>query len=138
MRAARILVVDDQREIRDLTRAILENAGYSASTAASGRDALQAVREARFDLVLLDINMPGMDGWETLRLLKADDILASVPVVMFSVKKEVSDRVQGIQEGAVGYITKPFEVDALLSRVGSALDALGSAGSRLEAAPEAP
>lgn len=118
----RILVVDDDAEIRELTRMILASARYEVETAASGPAALHAVQIAPYDLVLLDINMPGMDGWETLRVLRADDTHADLPVVMFSVKSEFRDRVHGIQEGAVDYITKPFEADEMLSRVRRILD----------------
>jgi len=138
MNTRSILIVDDNEEIREMTRAILEGAGYRAATAASGREALAAARDSFFDLVLLDINMPGMDGWETLRLFKADDVLGMIPVVMFSVKKELSDKVQGMQEGAEGYITKPFGMDDLLVRVRRVLEARGAAGPTLPAATPAP
>ena len=81
-----------------------------------------------FDLVLLDISMPEMDGWETLRLIRADEPLAELPVVMFSVKNEFHDKVHGMQEGAQDYITKPFEVDELLTRVRQVFDSLEPGG----------
>lgn len=115
--SARILVVDDQQEIRDLAALVLRGAGFEVRTAENGRVALEALRAERFDLVLLDINMPEMDGWEALRLLRADRTLDGLAVAMFSVKGEVRDKVQGMQEGALDYITKPFEVDALVERV---------------------
>ncbi len=118
----RILVVDDQREILDLTATVLGGEGYAVVTADSGRDALRCLAEGPFDLVLLDINMPGMDGWETLRLLRADDELVDLVVVMFSIKGDVSDKIQSLQEGASGYITKPFVVDDLIARVRRALE----------------
>jgi len=118
----RILVVDDQTEILDVTALVLESAGYDISKANSGDDALERLAREAFDLVLLDINMPGMDGWETLRLLRADDQLDQVVVVMFSVKGEVADKVHSLQEGAAGYVTKPFVVDDLVERIGRALD----------------
>ena len=117
----RILVVDDQPEILDLTALVLAEAGYEVSRAASGIEALDHLASRPCDLVLLDINMPGMDGWETLRLIRADEALAELPVVMFSVKNELRDRVFGLQEGALDYVTKPFEVDQLLYRVRRAL-----------------
>lgn len=113
----RILVVDDQAEILGLTEAILTDDGFEVATASSGQEALELVFSDTFDLMLLDINMPGMDGWETLRLIKADDSLSSMPVVMFSIKGEVRNQVHGMQLGAVDYITKPFSMDALLARV---------------------
>ncbi len=113
----RILVVDDQQDILELASVVLSGAGYAVSTADSGSGALDRIAEEPFDLLLLDINMPGMDGWETLRLIRADDRLDSLPVVMFSIKGEVRDKVHGLQGGALDYITKPFEVDELLERV---------------------
>jgi len=113
----RILVVDDDAGIRELTCLALAGAGYAVVTAASGKEALAVAAGERFDLVLLDINMPAMDGFETLRLLKLDPARADFPVVMFSVKSEFRYRIQGMQEGAVDYITKPFSVDDLLARV---------------------
>ena len=118
----RILVVDDQQEILDLTETVLAGGGYSISTASSGDEALGQLARESFDLVLLDINMPDMDGWETLRLLRADEQLADLAVVMFSVKGDVSDKVHSLQEGASGYITKPFVVDELVARVRRVLE----------------
>jgi DNA-binding response OmpR family regulator len=123
----RILVVDDQREILDITATVLSGAGYEVATAASGGEALAQVGREVFDLVLLDINMPEMDGWETLRLLRADEPPQPLPVVMFSVKGELTDKVRSLKEGASGYITKPFVVDELVARVRRVL-AEGDAG----------
>ena len=117
MSEARVLVVDDQAEIREMTAMILEGAGYAVLAAASGPEALHELRRQRFDLVLLDINMPGMDGWETLRLIRADEETEDLPVAMFSVKSEIRDKVHGMQYGALDYITKPFGVDELTRRV---------------------
>lgn len=109
-----ILVVDDQIDIAEMTTAALRGEGYRASMAHNGRQALDRIAETGFDLVLLDINMPEMDGWETLRLLRADEEWSTLPVVMFSVKGEVADKVQSLKEGASGYVTKPFALDKLL------------------------
>jgi DNA-binding response OmpR family regulator len=127
----RILVVDDQQEILELTASVLSGAGYRAETSGSGPEALRRLADEAFDLVLLDINMPEMDGWETLRLLRADEQLSAVQVVMFSVKGEVSDKVHSLQEGASGYITKPFVIDELIARVERVLESgPPAAGSR--------
>lgn len=119
----RILIVDDQTDILEMTALVLSGAGYEVSTAASGIEALDHLALHPCDLVLLDINMPVMDGWETLRLIRADNGLAHLAVVMFSVKAELRDKVFGLQEGAEDYITKPFEVDQLLYRVRRIFDA---------------
>ena len=126
----RILVVDDQREILDITATVLSSVGYTVVTASSGGEALDLVGRESFDLVLLDINMPEMDGWETLRLLRADEQLAELPVVMFSVKGELSDKVQSLKDGASGYITKPFVVDELVARVQRLLASVDLPASR--------
>lgn len=113
----RILVVDDDADIQSLTRTVLERASYEVVSAANGREAIEAVRGGTFDLVLLDVNMPEMNGWETLRLLRAERAFSSLPVVMFSVKGEIRDKVHAMQEGAVDYIAKPFVVDDLVARI---------------------
>jgi DNA-binding response OmpR family regulator len=113
----RILVVDDEEEIRDLAAAVLSDAGLDVATAASGEEAIGRLSSEPFDLVLLDINMPRMDGWETLRLIRADERLGELGVVMFSVKGEVRDKVHSLQEGASDYVTKPFIIDDLVARV---------------------
>ena len=116
-RTRRILVVDDQADIREMAGLVLSGAGYEVRAVESGRQALRDLREACFDLVLLDINMPELDGWATLRLIRADDAHDAVRVAMFSVKSEVRDKMSGLKDGAIDYITKPFGVDELLSRV---------------------
>lgn len=128
----RVLVVDDQEDIREMARLVLTGAGYEVVTARSGREALKAVREAQFNLVLLDINMPELDGWSTLRLLRADEAHDDLAVAMFSVKSEVRDKVAGLKDGAIDYITKPFGVDELVFRVSRILAAAG------EGAPAVP
>ena len=117
MSVPRVLVVDDQEEIREMTSLILSGAGYDVLSAAGGEEALRRARLEPFDLVLLDINMPGMGGWETLRLLREDEELEGLPIAMFSVKGEVRDKTVGLQYGATDFITKPFAVDDLVSRV---------------------
>jgi DNA-binding response OmpR family regulator len=117
----RILVVDDDPSVVDVATMVLSSASYEVASARTGLEALRIARRERFDLVLLDINMPEMDGWETLRLLKADEAIRDLPVLMFSVKGEIRDKVHGLQEGAVDYMTKPFAIDELLLRVQRAL-----------------
>ena len=130
-----VIVVDDQADIRDLAVMVLAGAGYRVSAAADGAEALDRLHADPADLVLLDINMPGMDGWETLRLIRADDELAGVPVVMFSIKNEFRDKVHGMQEGALDYITKPFEVDELVERVRRIFESIDSGAAADRPAP---
>lgn len=119
----RILVVDDDRDIRGLAATVLADAGYDVRQAGSGAEAFEVLERNRCALVLLDINMPGLDGWQTLRLIRADERLRALPVVMFSVKSEVRHKLTSLQEGATDYLSKPFVVDELLRRVRSVLDA---------------
>ncbi|HET9299341.1 MAG TPA: response regulator [Candidatus Polarisedimenticolaceae bacterium] len=122
----RILVVDDDPEIRSLTRLVLEGEGYLVDEAVDGEAAVARALGGDLDLVLLDVNMPRMTGWETLRVLKADPLLSSLPVVMFTIKAEVRDKVHGLQDGALDYITKPFQVDDLAARVRRIFQGVGA------------
>lgn len=124
-----ILVVDDQPEILDLAEFVLAAEGFVVHTARDGLSALELLDRRPVDLVLLDINMPQMDGWETLRLIRADERLSDTAVVMFSVKGEVTDKVHSLQEGASGYITKPFVVDQLVGRVRRILESTRAGGA---------
>jgi len=124
----RVMVVDDDREIVEMTRLILESGGYQVVQAFSGEDALKSLPAERPDLILLDINMPGMDGWELLKLLKVDEATQGIPVAMFSIRFELRDKVLGLKEGAFDYITKPFSYDELLSRVGRIFQKLSENG----------
>ena len=118
----RILVVDDDHEILDMTSMLLGSEGHEVSVAASGEEALQRLREdARPDLVLLDINMPGLDGWEVLRIRREDGTLDALPVIMFSVNFEIREKLRAMQQGAADYVVKPFETSSLLQRVESYL-----------------
>jgi two-component system KDP operon response regulator KdpE len=130
----RVLVVDDQDDIREMARLVLAGAGYDVVVASSGKEALKLARASSFDLVLLDINMPELDGWATLRLLRADEALDALPVAMFSVKGEVRDKVAGLKDGAIDYITKPFGVDELVSRVSRILSSAGNGSSAVPTA----
>jgi DNA-binding response OmpR family regulator len=127
---ARILVVDDDQDVATTAALVLRHEGHEVETAHSGPQGLARLAAVSFDLVLLDINMPGMDGWEVLRILKADESTDHIPVAMFSVRSEVRDKVHGLQDGALDYITKPFSVTELASRVAAILarEQLSAAG----------
>jgi two-component system KDP operon response regulator KdpE len=113
-----ILVVDDEPRMLRFVRMNLELEGYQISTAANGMEALAKVREEIPDLVLLDIMMPEMDGYETLERIRQ---VSSVPVIMLTVKAEEEDKVRGLELGADDYVTKPFSPRELASRVKAAL-----------------
>lgn len=104
-----VLVVDDEADIREALRIILEADGYQVLEAGDGLEALQMVHQARPDLVILDIMMPRMDGLEVLRRLEADPGTAGLPVIFLSVLTSEMDVIHGLEQGAVEYITKPFD-----------------------------
>ena len=114
-----ILVVDDEDDILSFLELVLQEKGYEVVTAGGGQEAITRAQMAKPDLVLLDIMMPQMDGWEVLKLLRVDDDTAKVPVAMLSARTDAQDRVQGLQEGAVDYIFKPFSLQDLLNKIES-------------------
>jgi two-component system KDP operon response regulator KdpE len=118
MSAGRILVVDDEPQIRRVLRTALSAQGYEVQDARSGEQALEAVRGGRFDLVLLDMNMPGMGGLETCRLIRAGSEAA---ILMLTVRDSEQDKVAALDAGADDYITKPFGTPELLARIRAAL-----------------
>lgn len=111
----RILVADDDAAVRDSLRRSLAFNGYEVTTASDGRAALESVRDQRPDLLLLDVNMPELDGLETCRRLRAagDDL----PVLMLTARVEVGDRILGLDVGADDYLAKPFALEELLARI---------------------
>jgi DNA-binding response OmpR family regulator len=113
----KILVVDDEDDILNFLELVLSEKGYQVATASGGQEALTKAQLERPDLVLLDIMMPQMDGWEVLKLLRVDEATAQVPVAMLSARTEARDRVQGLQEGAIDYICKPFSLSELIGKI---------------------
>lgn len=112
-----ILVVDDDPVNLQMMCVFLEDFGYRVATSQDGADALVTAKETRPDLILLDIRMPRMDGFETCARLQADETLRDTPVIFMSALNEVPDKVRGFREGAVDYITKPFQQDEALARI---------------------
>lgn len=113
----RILVVDDEKSIADMVRLCLSKNGYLCETANDGVTAAKCMEEQRFDLILLDIMLPDMDGFDLLEYSKQFDI----PVIFVTAKLSVSDRVRGLKAGAEDYIVKPFDLQELLARVETVL-----------------
>lgn len=107
--AQTILVVDDDPKLVRLVEINLTQEGYGVHTAADGEAALAAVAQERPDLIVLDVMMPGMDGFETLKRLKADPALAEIPVIMLTARAQDEDVFEGYGTGAKWYLTKPFE-----------------------------
>jgi len=118
MSSGRILVVDDEPQIRRVMRVTLSGAGYVVADARSGEEALAKLREERFDLVLLDVNLPGMNGLETCREIRAR---SEVHVVMLTVRDSAHDAVAALDAGADDYVTKPFSMEVLLARIRATL-----------------
>ena len=120
----RILIVDDEADIRELVRINLELDGHQVATAGDGAEAMDAVRRMRPELVILDVMMPGVDGWEVLASIKAEPApdLSRIPVVMLTARTDDVDRIRGGIEGAIRYITKPFSLAELREEVQLALE----------------
>jgi two-component system, OmpR family, alkaline phosphatase synthesis response regulator PhoP len=116
-----ILVVEDEDDIRELLRYNLGKEGYRVFLAASGEEALKAVRGSCPDLVLLDLMLPGLDGLEVCRSLKQDPHTRNLPIIMLTAKGEEPDIVAGLELGADDYVTKPFSLRVLLARLRSVL-----------------
>jgi CheY-like chemotaxis protein len=109
----RVLVVDDEPDVLLLCRVNLEFEGYEVVEAPDGEEAMERLREQSFDVMLLDVMMPRMDGWQVLEAVKADDELKDLPVVMLTAKVQDQDQIRGWSHGAADYITKPFSPLAL-------------------------
>jgi DNA-binding response OmpR family regulator len=112
-----ILVIDDNPDLLDMVDAILSDAGFVVAKTVSGEDGLNVARALKPNLILLDLNMPKMDGWEVLKLLKTDAATKEIPVAIFSVRTDLKDKIFGLQRGAVDYIPKPFQFEHLTERV---------------------
>ncbi|MBY0374380.1 MAG: response regulator transcription factor, partial [Bryobacteraceae bacterium] len=118
MSTGRILVVDDEPQIRRVLRTTLAAQGYEVFDVRTGEDALLAIREQRFDLVLLDMNMPGMGGLAACREIRAGSDAA---IIMLTVRNSEPDKVTALDAGADDYITKPFGIPELSARIRAAL-----------------
>ena len=114
---AKILIVDDTLINLRLLSSMLGTSGYVVYEASDGRTALEAVRTHQPDLILLDIRLPGMDGYEVCRQIKVDEATRNIPVIFVSALDEQTDKVQGFAVGGVDYITKPFQSKEVLARV---------------------
>jgi len=121
----RLLVVDDEQDVREMLALVLGRRGFGVQTAADGMEALVLAQSAPPDLILLDVMMRDMDGWEVLKLLQLEEVTRHVPVVILSARAEPRDKIRGLQEGAVDYLTKPFAIEEVVSRVESILGEAG-------------
>ena len=127
----RILVVDDEPEIVALVAYHLAKAGYRVATASSGTDALESARRDRPAIIVLDLMLPGMSGYEVLEQLRANDATRDVAVLMLTARREEPDRIHGLSLGADDYLTKPFSPQELVLRVGAILRRVSAGGATI-------
>ena len=118
---ARILIVDDNKEVRVLLTAILERAGHEVVEAADGADATRWALDTAPDVIMMDIMMPGTDGWTALEALKAEPRTADIPVIMLSALGTRDDLMKARRSGAFDYLTKPWSNDSVSERLNWAL-----------------
>ena len=123
---ATILVVDDNTDNVEILRAFLESRGFTIAEARDGRTALSLMEEVKPDLVLLDVMMPGMDGWEVCRVIKQHPQLGDTKVVMVTAKGGFEDKFEGLRSGADDYVVKPVDFKDLMDKVERNLAARGS------------
>src|SRR5437764_15470143 len=123
---ARILVADDDPVIVRLLQVNFRLEGYDVETAAHGEECLQKARDLQSAIILLDVMMPGVDGWEVARRLKADDRTKDIPVLFLSARAQEEDRRKGLELGVTDYVTKPFDPGELITMVQRCLSQRGT------------
>lgn len=122
---ARILVAEDERDIRELIAFTLQFAGHEIAQAANGAEAVELAPQVKPDLIMMDVRMPKMTGYEACKALKDIDEVKDIPVVFLSAKGQDEEIATGIDAGAVAYILKPFAPNELTKRIGEILDEVG-------------
>lgn len=113
-----VLIVDDEWNMRNLLRIYLKKEGFATMEAATGQEALSLIRQHSFNMILLDVMMPDMDGWQVCKVIRET---STVPVLMLTARTDTKDKVKGLDIGADDYLTKPFEPEELLARIYSLL-----------------
>ena len=121
MAKKRILIIDDEQELVKALKVRLTVSNYEVLIAYDGIEGLEKAQKEKPDLILLDINMPRMDGFQTLEKLKSDSQMSSIPVIMLTARSQVDDVSSGAKAGALDYIVKPFETAVLLEKIRKAL-----------------
>ncbi|GIM27896.1 DNA-binding response regulator [Clostridium polyendosporum] len=117
----KILIVDDEENIVELLKFNLENSGYKVLTAYNGIDALKVVKSEQPKLVLLDLMLPGLDGYDVCKEIRRDSLTTNIPIIMTTAKGEEIDKILGLELGADDYLTKPFSIRELVARVKAVL-----------------
>ena len=120
---AKVLIVDDSRLYRYSLRKLLKKWGHEVSLAKNGEQAIEAVRAFQPDIILMDIVMPGMSGYQTKRLLSRNDDTSRIPVIFVSTRSEETDQIWGLRQGAAAYVTKPIEPEKLQAAMSEAMAA---------------
>jgi two-component system response regulator MprA len=128
-----VLVVDDEEDIRMVLQARLETAGYEVRTAINGMEALDQIRSSPPDLVILDVMLPGIDGFGVCAMIKRDQRYSRIPVILLTARSQPQDRATGAALGADAHLLKPFRADELLAEVRRLLDGRGAANERVPA-----
>lgn len=123
---AHILVAEDERDIRELIEFTLNFAGHKVTLAANGADAVTLAQQVKPDLILMDVRMPKLTGYEACRALKQIDAVKAIPVVFLSAKGMDDETSTGLEAGAIDYIVKPFSPDGLARRAGELLQSVGA------------
>ncbi len=111
-----ILVIDDEDDILDFVERVLKDGGYKVLKAKDAKQGLVILQSEKIDLILLDIMLPEIDGWQMMQMLKSDEKLKKIPVAMLTARVDAYDKIIGLKEGAVDYICKPFTADEILKR----------------------
>jgi DNA-binding response OmpR family regulator len=114
----KILVVDDEKQIVEIVKAYLERDGYKVITAYDGKSALESAQKDHPDLIVLDLMLPGISGWDVCRAIRKD---SNVPIIMLTAREDTTDKIVGLELGADDYVTKPFDPKELVSRVKAVL-----------------
>ena len=125
-----VLIADDEQNMARLVQMLMEREGYRVLVAHDGGEAMALMEAETPGIVLLDVAMPVMDGYEVLRRMKADERLRAVPVVMLSARKQDADLMHGIEAGASSYVTKPFNPQEIMAICRDLLGATGDSGAR--------
>ncbi len=120
-RMARVLIVDDSPTETHVLKSILERNGYETLSAPNGEEGIETARQERPDLILMDVVMPGLNGYQATRRLSRDPVTSSIPVLIVTTKNQETDKVWGLRQGAKGYIVKPVSEHELMSKIKAVL-----------------
>lgn len=122
MAKIRILIVEDNEDNQDLMRFLLERAGYEVTTVENGRDGIDAARRDKPDIILMDLSLPELDGWSAAREIKADPVLAKIPLIAVTAHTLAGDRRKALEAGFDSYISKPINIHMFDVTVGKVLE----------------